>query len=570
METDLTKLLKKDVNKGYGLTGGGTSSETLSPDIANIGKAPTIAGGFIGGTILPDGTFQQALPGVSQEQLESGAGTGAKTPLNASKWSDLPPVTNTINTETLGTTAPMTIPEPEITPAPVLTPPPPPVEPTAPTEPTTPAVDPYANLKDYLGNLQAPASQADAFQQAQQDAEIQAKQQRLNQASAQLNSIYAEGERQKLQIDEDSFGKGGISAISNRRKSDIDRQTAIKSIPLQMELDLAQGDLMSAQSNLDTLFQLKSDDAQNMMEYKNKLAETVFNVATAEQQNVIEAQIREENRAFQIQQANQLNARNVANSIMSNQPKLASKMAQIDWSSPNAQNEFANLQSQVSEDPMDVLDMKIKQAQLTKLQKETSMIGQPTATERKLLRDQEEKEREAQRTVEGQNETLRTKLKLIENIQSKTTQLATRVGTNPFSRLSPNAIVKFFQIDPVGWAKGKEFAGLVHQLTSKEFVDTLIESKKQGAAYGQLSNQEGDDLRAAATAINDWEMKDKNGNKLGIWNVSEKAFNAELDKIKDLANTSILRATGSLVDNEEFMLIDNIYKDVDGLDYFNQ
>lgn len=80
----------------------------------------------------------------------------------------------------------------------------------------------------------------------------------------------------------------------------------------------------------------------------------------------------------------------------------------------------------------------------------------------------------------------------------------------------------------------QNFVGNVQQLSSQEFIDNLIESKQAGATYGSLTEREGQALREAATKLNNWAKKDKDGNVIG-YNVSEKAFIKELEKIKSAA-----------------------------------
>jgi len=460
---------------------------------------------------------------------------------------------NTVNTETLGTaTTPMIIPTPEVAPAPVLTPPPPPTEPIAPTQPTTPAPNPYEALNEYMNNVAPPTSTAEAYLQAQQSAEMQAKQQRVNQVSAQLSNIQAQGRQAQLELESRSAGKDVTTRFLGRQQQEIARQTAIQSLPLQMEIDLAQGDLASAESNLNTLFQLKSDDAKNMNDFRNNLAQMVYGVATGEQQRVIDAQIREENRAYETQQANQNNARNVANSIMANQPQLSAKMAQIDWSNPNAQQEFAQLQAQVSQDPMDVLDRKVKEAQLRKLQVETSMIGQPTSAQIEKAKTAEE----AQIAMIGE---ARTQVDTINGLIGHKGMTGT-VGAYGISRWTP------FTADK---ADKQDFIAGVEQLIDQKTLDTLIELKKAGGTLGALSDQERIMLKNAASKIGNWAIADKNGKVTG-YAISEKYFKAELETIKALAQKAISEATGSLLDDEEDGSIDELFKYGEDSSYFSK
>jgi len=114
--------------------------------------------------------------------------------------------------------------------------------------------------------------------------------------------------------------------------------------------------------------------------------------------------------------------------------------------------------------------------------------------------------------------------------------LNSRVGPTSFSRRAFAVADKF--------GAGQDFAGSVRQMASQEFLDKLINVKSQGATFGALTDREGDALRAAASKLNDWEMKDEDGNGIGEWNVDEKSFKKELDKIKTLAQKAFDKAGG--------------------------
>jgi hypothetical protein len=54
-----------------------------------------------------------------------------------------------------------------------------------------------------------------------------------------------------------------------------------------------------------------------------------------------------------------------------------------------------------------------------------------------------------------------------------------------------------------------------------------------------LTDREGDALRASATQLNDWEIKDDKGVPTGVWNIDEASFKKELNNLKTLAQRAI-------------------------------
>lgn len=90
----------------------------------------------------------------------------------------------------------------------------------------------------------------------------------------------------------------------------------------------------------------------------------------------------------------------------------------------------------------------------------------------------------------------------------------------------------------------QDFIAGIHNLTSKETLQFLIDIKAQGARFGALSNQELIVLKESATKINDWEIKNEHGEPTGKWNITENKFKEELQRIKMLAQRALNRATG--------------------------
>lgn len=191
--------------------------------------------------------------------------------------------------------------------------------------------------------------------------------------------------------------------------------------------------------------------------------------------------------------------------------------------------------------PTEQLDFQLKQADLSYKIKQTQLLGEPTVTEKK-------KEADLLKSKEGQNQVLKDKVDLIDTILKGGIGEDIRVGPNGLTRGQTTWTGGLGRLASIvgipGLIKtrtgelsgaGQAFAGAIHKLASKEFIDTLINSKQQGATYGSLTEREGEAIRNAATALNDWELKDSSGNPLGVWNVSQAEFDKELRTIRDNA-----------------------------------
>jgi len=116
---------------------------------------------------------------------------------------------------------------------------------------------------------------------------------------------------------------------------------------------------------------------------------------------------------------------------------------------------------------------------------------------------------------------LDSKIDLLDNILSHGS-LGASVGPHAISRLAPVARFSGGRSD---------FTASVDQLVSKGTLDALLELKSRGGTLGAISQSELNILQNAATKINSWKVKDKDGNVTGF-NASEESFKRELNSMK--------------------------------------
>lgn len=79
--------------------------------------------------------------------------------------------------------------------------------------------------------------------------------------------------------------------------------------------------------------------------------------------------------------------------------------------------------------------------------------------------------------------------------------------------------------------KNSDFIGRVQQLVDTLTLAKLVEVKGQGATFGALSDSERAVIERAATPINQWVIKDKNGKVVG-YKIDQRSFDEEIKRIE--------------------------------------
>lgn len=136
---------------------------------------------------------------------------------------------------------------------------------------------------------------------------------------------------------------------------------------------------------------------------------------------------------------------------------------------------------------------------------------------------------------------LKEKLNLITDIKNNTGLFGGERGVVGPNKLARSGILSFNTFT----GNQQDFIASVNQLTNQETLTSLLNLKKAGGTLGALNKDEGDMLKQAATKINSWAIKDKDGNITG-YNTTEKSFNKEIATIERLTKKAITDAGGSI------------------------
>lgn len=411
-----------------------------------------------------------------------------------------------------------------------------------------------------LANLQALlGGKATDTAKTYQDTGVTKLYNQLSDINAQATGLYNEAQAVPIQVQEANKNVGATDRGVAPQSAGALRLNALKALSLGQQAAIASAQYDKAKNYADQIINAKYSQMEADIEAKktNLNALKEFSLTPAEEklrQLALQKTSKDEALLKDMKEKETLNsttARDYAKYAMdAGQSDIASKLVSLDPSSKTFTQELSKLQSQIKNPLLD-LDIALKKAQLqqtqaqtNKIYKETGLLGEASAKEK-------EEEKKALASSKGQVDVLSEKVNLIDSIL-KSGGMDSRVGTTVFNR-------GLFAIKDKVTGEGQQFSGAVHKLASQEFINALVNAKGQGATFGALTEKEGDALRAAATQINDWEIKDNDGKPTGVWNIDEASFKAELENLKRLANKGIMNATGSAFDKSETSILDSVF-----------
>ncbi len=208
------------------------------------------------------------------------------------------------------------------------------------------------NLTQLLNSVGAPPSEADQYQDTYGISERQAgrdfrdAQKQVNSLTSELNAITSSAQQQQLNLQ--NQGRGITTDILDTQAYEISRRAAVAALPVQAQLQAAQGNLEMAQKHVDTLFKLKSQDAANQYQYKSQVAQSIFTFMNQAEQRRLDMVMREEDRSYQREQSNLAQMNEWARlAVQTGQSNLISSFGALDPKSPTFSSDFAKLQSRV-------------------------------------------------------------------------------------------------------------------------------------------------------------------------------------------------------------------------------
>jgi hypothetical protein len=192
-----------------------------------------------------------------------------------------------------------------------------------------------------------PANTEEIYARTEKEVGVQRKEAQVNNLQSQITAITNRAEAQKLGLV--GQGRGITETIIGGQQAQIDREAAIKSLPIAAQLAAAQDDLESARTHLQTLFQIRTTDARERVAHQNKIIDTVFSYATDMQKEQLADRRTKEAQQFQVSLSRMESQERYSILALENyMPALAGQIAALDPNSPTYQAEFASLQKKIN------------------------------------------------------------------------------------------------------------------------------------------------------------------------------------------------------------------------------
>lgn len=396
---------------------------------------------------------------------------------------------------------------------------------------------------------------------------------KLKEIQGRSDAISASSNPTAIEAQQQDKALAGSTRTSNNIVgADILRTNALKQLSLGQEYAITSGNFEKAKTYADNIINAKYGQMEADIKAKQTNLESIlkFDLAPAEKKLAEATQAKLTKEANDLAEKKALAKLNVdamseyaKYAMEAGQSDIASQISSLDTTKPTFKQDLAKLQAKIKNPTME-LDLAIKRANLAKIQKETSLLGEPTAKEKA-------KTEAALQSAKDSIPATQDKIDAVDALLNAS-GLSTRVGSNILSR-KPTTFgggvtrtLSVVGIPSLLKQEGKEltgagqsFAGGVHKLISGLTLQSLIDAKSKGATFGALSDSELNILANSASALNDWEIKDGNGKGTGVWNVDENTFKNELKTIQDLSKKALYKSQGNVLATDEQAILDSAF-----------
>lgn len=349
------------------------------------------------------------------------------------------------------------------------------------------------------------------------------------------------GLRRQLERIDKNKGGGLASGLMAERNS-AERESLAKQADLSVIQMGVQGRYDSAKAIADRAIDAQLEQSKNELEAMSLMYERNKDLFTQAEQREFETMQGDRNRKLEQEAAEKKTISDLSLDALQNgaSPTIAAQMR-----GAKTLDEAIKIGGQY----VGLLDRQLKQMQMSKLKKEISLLGEPSEA-------QKEKMEQAKTNAETAVAVANDKIQTIDLLYKKNPDGSVYKHPGMKGSVGAYGIARWTPLD-ADKAERTEFIATVEQLTSQEFIDRIIGMKAQGGTLGALNEEEGRQMRNAATKVEQWKLKDDNGKVYG-YETSEQTMGDELLLLRSLAQRAVLRAGGSLVTEEEDEELDNI------------
>lgn len=216
----------------------------------------------------------------------------------------------------------------------------------APTD-TTAASDAEKRKKDFEDLMDMQPTKDSVYDDREvkrQQQEVRDRQQEVNNYTAQLNNIVAKQNADLLNLRGIGAAEGVTETVYGGQAATINREAAIKALPIQAQVAAAQGNLDLAQDYLSELIMIKKDQIDADFEYNMTRFEALSGFLTKEEKITMDKMAKDEERAYN-QAQNNLDLQNEwsKTAITNGQNHLVSRINALSVGDPNFQEKLGQI-----------------------------------------------------------------------------------------------------------------------------------------------------------------------------------------------------------------------------------
>lgn len=180
------------------------------------------------------------------------------------------------------------------------------------------------------------------------NAEVMKQKQVVSDYTSQLNSVVAKQNADLLNLRGIGSQEGVTETVYGGQSAAINREAAIKALPIQAQLAGAQGNLQLAQDYLTQLTTIKQEEINNTFQYKMQVFDSIKDFVTSSEKTRLDKMEKDENRLYQEKRDN-VNAQDqwAKIAISNGQSSLVNGIANLNPASPTFTQDLARYQSQI-------------------------------------------------------------------------------------------------------------------------------------------------------------------------------------------------------------------------------
>lgn len=467
-----------------------------------------------------------------------------------------------------------------------------------------------SNFDSYVASLNKANTDrttgADVQAQVVKASHQQQYQKSVNDYTSQINTIVANRDAQNLGLE--GTGRGQTTGFIGGEQARITKEAAIQALPIQALLANAQGNLDTANQYINTWGKILMDDANNAYNHKVATYQAVYDFANTQEKTKLDS-LQAQQKIVRDQAIALTTAKTEAIKQALSQPGGSSVVQAI-----TAAPDLAGVATATGKYNGDVLGNAVKQAQLRKLNEgptpSAPAIQKINGVDMQWDAKTKTWVNPSTGSVAPTNvQHLATIKSNIDTVNSVLTSpaLSSTVGTNVFSSGTPTVGSTFTRaltgagigatvggtggaflggvgaipgaiggaiIGGIGGAltnapaayqestgERQNFLAAANQISEQLTLTNLQNAKANGATFGALSEGELNLLKASASKLNQWAVRegDKPDGKVIGYNTSEANFKKELDKINSFAKLDYILKGGLQEDVGVFKTPDNIY-----------